>query len=193
MIKTLNRVVRLVAILNAAYFGVEFGVALHIGSVSLFADSTDFLEDASINFLILFALSWNARARARVGMVLAGLLLVPGLATLVMAWHKFILPVPPAAGPLTATAFGALAVNLCCALLLVRFRHHSGSLSRAAFLSARNDVLANIAIMFAGGMTALYPSGWPDLIVGLGIAALNADAARVVFNAARQEHAEARP
>ena len=31
-------------------------------------------------------------------------------------------------------------------------------------------------------------SGWPDLIVGLGIAAMNADATREVWNAAREEH-----
>ena len=63
--------VRLVALLNLAFFGVEFAVALHIGSVSLFADSVDFLEDASVNFLILFALAWSIRTRARVGMMLA--------------------------------------------------------------------------------------------------------------------------
>lgn len=72
--------VRLVALLNLAFFGVEFAVALHIGSVSLFADSVDFLEDASLNFLILFALAWSIRTRARVGMMLALILLVPGLA-----------------------------------------------------------------------------------------------------------------
>jgi hypothetical protein len=42
--------------LNLAYFGVEFGVAVAIGSVSLFADSIDFLEDASVNFLIAVSL-----------------------------------------------------------------------------------------------------------------------------------------
>ena len=52
----LRSVIRLVAILNLAYFGIEFAVALAIGSVSLFADSIDFLEDASVNFLILVAL-----------------------------------------------------------------------------------------------------------------------------------------
>jgi Co/Zn/Cd efflux system component len=72
--------VRLVALPNLAFFGVEFAVALHIGSVSLFADSVDFLEDASLNFLILFALAWSIRTRARVGMMLALILLVPGLA-----------------------------------------------------------------------------------------------------------------
>ena len=49
----LRRVAWLVALLNVAYFGVEFAVALAIGSVSLFADSIDFLEDASVNCLIL--------------------------------------------------------------------------------------------------------------------------------------------
>lgn len=53
----LRHIVLTVAILNLAYFGVEFAVALTIGSVSLFADSVDFLEDASVNLLILVALS----------------------------------------------------------------------------------------------------------------------------------------
>jgi Co/Zn/Cd efflux system component len=44
----LSQIVRLVALLNLSYFGVEFAVALVIGSVSLCADSIDFLEDASI-------------------------------------------------------------------------------------------------------------------------------------------------
>lgn len=39
----------MVAILNLAYFGIEFAVAVWIGSASLFADSIDFLEDASDN------------------------------------------------------------------------------------------------------------------------------------------------
>ena len=41
----LRRAVLIVALLNLAYFGIEFAVALAIGSVSLFADSIDFLED----------------------------------------------------------------------------------------------------------------------------------------------------
>lgn len=45
----LRRVVLVVAVANLAYFGVEFSVAISIGSVSLFADSIDFLEDASVN------------------------------------------------------------------------------------------------------------------------------------------------
>ncbi|UGB38097.1 cation transporter [Frateuria soli] len=187
----LHHAVRLVALLNLAYFGVEFAVALAIGSVSLFADSIDFLEDASVNLLIFLALGWSPAARARVGMALAVILLVPALALLWALWRKLQLPLPPAPLPLSVTGLGALVVNLACALVLARFRHHAGSLTRAAFLSARNDAFANVAIVLAGGATAWTGSAWPDVIVGMGIAAMNADAAREVWEAARDEHRQA--
>src|SRR6266516_2494044 len=113
----LRKIVLLVATLNLAYFGVEFAVAVAIGSVSLFADSIDFLEDTSVNFLIAVALGWSARSRARLGMAVAGILLVPVASTL---W-----------------------------------------------------------------------TAWPDLIVGLGIFAINAGAGREVWTVARAEHREA--
>jgi Co/Zn/Cd efflux system component len=186
--KRLKKIVIFVAFLNLAYFGVEFAVASSIGSVSLFADSVDFLEDASVNFLIAMAVGWGAISRARVGMALAGILFIPGLATFWTAWEKFMSPLPPAPLPLTLVGAGALAINLSCAFMLVRFREHRDSLTRAAFLSARNDALANIAIIVAGLVTAYTLSGWPDLIVGLGIAAMNVGAAREVWSAAREEH-----
>ncbi len=187
-----RQTVALVAILNLAYFGVEFSVALKIQSVSLFADSIDFLEDAAVNFLILVALGWSAHKRSIVGMLLALILLVPGIATLWMAWGKINSLIPPNPVPLTLTALGALAVNLSCAFFLARFRKQPGSLTRAAYLSARNDAVANVAIIAAGIATAATVSVWPDVIVGLGIFAINLDAAREVFLAARTEHADAR-
>ena len=183
----LRNAVRVVALLNLAYFGVEFSVALLIGSVALFADSIDFLEDASINALILLALAWSAPRRAVVSKVLAGIILIPGLATVWMAWQKFAVPMPPAPLPLSLTGAGALLVNFVCALILVRVRHRGGSLGLAAFLSARNDVLANVAIIVAGLVTGYTLSVWPDLLVGLGIAILNAGAAVEVYTAAGKE------
>jgi Co/Zn/Cd efflux system component len=191
MKSSLRQTVIIVALLNLGYFGVEFGVALVIGSVSLFADSVDFLEDTSINLLIALALGWSATSRARLGMALAGILLVPSLSTAWTAWQKFLLPVPPAAIPLTLVGLGSLVVNLSCAFMLARFRTHSGSLTRAAFFSARNDAIANVAIIVAGFITAATSSAWPDLIVGLGILTINADAARKVWHTARDEHATA--
>lgn len=186
-----RRVILFVALANLAYFSVEFAVALRIGSVSLFADSVDFLEDASVNFLILLALGWSVKARSRLGMVLAGMLLWPALATLWMAWQKFTVLTPPEPLALSLTGGGALLVNFVCALMLVRYRHHGGSLTKAAFYSARNDAFANIGIIAAGFLTLALHSAWPDILVGLAIAAVNIGAAKEVWEAARKEHLEA--
>ena len=188
----LRRVVLTVALLNLVYGVFECAVALRIGSVSLLADSVDFFEDTSVNLLIFLALAWSAKARARLGMLLAGILLVPAVAALWTAVEKFLSPMPPDAVSLSLTGLGALAVNLTCAILLAKVRRHSGSLTRAAFLSARNDAYANLAIIGAGLVTAgLWPSIWPDLLVGIGVALLNAGAAHEVWEAAREEHKSA--
>ncbi len=190
----LRRTVATVAGLNLLAFGGEIAVALAIGSVALMADSLDFLEDASINALILLGLGWGALARARLGRLLALVIVLPGLGALWTAWEKLQDPVAPPPLALGLTAGAALLVNLLCAVLIARHRHVGGSLTRAAFLSARNDVLANAAIIAAGLVTAaLWRSAWPDLLVGLAILALNATAAREVWEAAGEEAQEPQP
>ena len=185
---SLRRAVLLVAIANLAYFFIEGFVALHIGSVSLLADSADFFEDAAVNILIFFAVVWTAQSRARVGKVLALILLLPAAAFLWTATQKLMLPVAPEAFALTMTGMGALVVNLSCASILATYRNTSGSLTKAAFLSSRNDAIANVGIVAAGLVTAfVWQSAWPDLIVGCAIAWLNIDAAKEIWEAARSE------
>ena len=187
-----RQAVALVAILNLAYFGIEFTVALTIQSVSLFADSIDFLEDTAINFLIFIALGWSAYKRSIVGMVLAVVLLTPGIATLWTAWGKFVSPIPPDPISLSLTGLGALVVNISCAFILARYSKEQSSLTKAAYLSARNDAIANISILAPGGATAVRTCVYPDLVVGLGIFLINLDAARQVFRAARSEQVKAK-
>lgn len=177
----------IVGLLNLGYFGIEFTTALLIGSVSLFADSVDFLEDASINFLIVVAVAWSARSRSVVGRILALVILVPAVVTFVTAIVKIFDPVAPAFAPMSLAALGALVVNLACAFILMRHRHHEGSLSRAAWLSARNDALANLGIIAAAFVAIPLQSGWPDIIVGIAIGLLNLDAARTVWRVASDE------
>lgn len=187
MNRAIGRTVLVVAALNLSYFGVEFIAALRIGSVSLLADSVDFLEDTAINILIFLALGWSARRRANVGMGLAALMMMPAAALLWTLFQKLSGAVPPDPFTLTLVGAGAFAINFTCASLLVRHRNQQSRLIRAAFLSARNDVLANIAIIAAGLLTYASQSIWPDIIVGLGIAALNLDAAHEVWEAARND------
>ena len=184
---TLRKTVSIVAILNLAYFFVEFSVANKILSVSLFADSIDFLEDTAVNILILLAFGWSIKARANLGYLFSTLLLIPGIAVLWSAWQKFLNPSTPESFTLGLTGFGALIINLTCAIMLAKFRKESESLVKAAYFSARNDALANVAIIVASVVSIFWTSGWPDLIVGLGILLLNLDSAKEVLEAARKE------
>ena len=108
--------------------------------------------------------------------------------TLWVAVAKLMDPVAPAAPVFAVTALGALAVNLLAAVVLARHRRTGGSLAVAAWLSARNDALANLAMIGAALVTGyLWRSARPDLIVGLGIFYLNLDAARAEREPARPQ------
>ena len=178
---SIRNVVRIVAIANLSYFLLEFIFALRIGSVSLFADSIDFLEDASVNILIFVALGWSHIARKRLSKFFALLLLVPAISVVISIIHKLNNPTPPSGAGITAIASGALAVNYTCAFLLAKFRENQQSLVTAAYLSARNDAVANLAVITAGVITLFWLSPVPDLVVGITIGMLNADAALKVW------------
>jgi Co/Zn/Cd efflux system component len=180
-VSSIRNVVRIVAIANLSYFALEFIFAIRIGSVSLFADSIDFLEDASVNILIFVALGWSLAARRRLSRFFALLLLVPAISVIITTIYKINNPTVPSGPAITTVAVGALIVNFTCAFLLAKFRENQQSLVMAAYLSARNDALANLAIITAGIVTAFWLSPVPDLVVGITIGMLNADAALKVW------------
>ncbi len=182
-----RRAILAVAILNAAYFLVESAVAFQIGSVSLAADSLDFLEDAAISLLIVLGLGMRVTRQGWLGRGLALLFVVPASILAWTLWTTVTAGTTPAPLPLSLAALGALAVNLASAVLLVRHRRHRGSLVQAAWLSARNDALANVAILLAAVVTAVWFSPFPDLVVGIGILIMNADAALKVWRATGPE------
>lgn len=192
VVRALKRTVLTVALLNLGYMAVELTVALAVGSVSLVADAVDFFEDFAVNLLIFLALGWSLRRRAGLGKILALIILLPALAAGWMAVVKVGDPEPPDPLALVVTAGGAAVVNLVCTVLLSRFRHDGGSLTTAAFLAARNDVIVNVAIILMGLVTAWTLSGWPDLVLGVVIVALNASAAKEIWETATEEQLAAR-
>jgi Co/Zn/Cd efflux system component len=188
----LRKTVLTVATLNLFYFVVEFYFGRLYGSVALIGDSIDFLEDASINILIALAIGWSLRKRQVVTYFLAILLLVPGVAFLWNAFHQILSPEIPVGEGMSVVGFGALIINVFCAYLIARHRTEEGGLVMAAFYSARNDAIANLLIIGAGFITVLTPSIWPDLIIGIAIFVMNADAAKEVIEASRKEGKEHR-
>lgn len=184
----IRRSVLIVALLNLAYFFVEFIAAIVIGSASLFADSADFLEDTAINLLVFFAVAWPASRRRTAGGVLAALILIPAVAAIVTVVAKVLNPVPPSGEGMSLIAFGALLVNVVCAIILAQLRNEESSLTKGAWLAARNDAIANVLIILAGLATLVWPSAWFDIVVGTLIAVINLSAAKEVWEASREDH-----
>jgi len=180
-----------VALLNLGFFAIEFVVALSIRSVSLLADSIDFFEDGAVNLLIFFATAFSLLVRSRVGMALAVVTFIPAIATVWIAIAKMFDPERPNPLAMGLTAGAALTINLIAAAILARHRHLEASIARAAWLSSRNDAIANFAIIVVALLSVWIVTGWFDIVVGLGIAALNVSAARTVWRAARAERLDA--
>jgi len=173
--------------LNFFYFLVEFYSASQIGSASLFADSIDFLEDTAINTIILFSLNWSFKNRLKLSMFLAFLILIPGLTALWKIGQQFLDKSYPNSFDLSLIGFGALIVNLLCIKILFKFQNNQESLYRAAFLSAKTDILSNFAIIAAGIYLYFSPSIWPDILVALFIIIINFDASYKVYKVARNQ------
>lgn len=188
----LRKTVLVVATLNLIYFVIEFHYGRLYDSVALIGDSIDFLEDASINILIALAIGWSLRRRQLTSYFLAALLLVPGIAFIWSAISQFINPEIPEGQGMSIIGFGALVINVSCALLIAKHRREEGGLVSAAYFSARNDAIANVLIIGAGLFTLKYPSIWPDLLIGIAIFFMNADAAKEVIETSRNEAKEHR-
>lgn len=182
-----HRAILIVALLNFSYFFVEFFVALNITSVSLFADSIDFLEDAFTNFLILWGLYLSLENRIKLGYVLIALIIIPSLFTLIFAINQFLNPVLTDGFSLSSYALGALVINIFCAFLMAQFKKADNSLLLTAFYSARNDALANITMIIAGVITIYTTSHYPDLVVGILIFLLNLDASKAIYEQIKKE------
>ena len=176
---------RLVAILNLAYFFIEFSFALKFGSVSLLADSIDFLEDASINILIFIGLSWTLSARIKLARILALFLLIPVFSVLFSVIRELNNPSIPSGTGISLVATGALVINFACSFILAKFRKDGRNLVIAAYLSARNDAITNVSIIIVGILTIFWPSSVFDIAVGVGIGVLNSNSAIKVWRSAR--------
>lgn len=179
-------VLKAVLAINAVMFFVEAGAGLWADSMALLADSLDMLGDTLVYGFSLYVLSkggrWQAVSAMFKGLIMAGF----GLLVLAEAVYKLIYPVTPVAEAIGIVGLLALAANSVCLWLL--WRHRTDDINmHSVWLCSRNDIIANTSVLLAAAGVWLSASGWPDIVVGLGIAALFLRSAfHVIFRAAGQ-------
>lgn len=184
-----RRLLWVVLSLNAIMFVVEFTAGLLANSSALLADSLDMLADALVYSLSLYAVGKGALQKARSAFLNGGLQMILGIGVLIEVLRRAWLGVSPSAEVMGLIGFLALAVNLACLLLLLKFR--SGDVNmRASWICSRNDVLANVGVLLAAGLVAWLGSAWPDLIIGALIAAVVIYSAGKILLEAKQSLAD---
>ena len=181
-----SRVLYVALAINAVMFLVEFVSGWLARSTALLGDSLDMFGDAWVYALTLYALHRSERMRAGAALVKGALMLVFGLVVIGEAVRKSVLGVLPDAEWMGAVGMIALAANTVCFLLL--YRHRGDDLNmRSTWLCSRNDLIANTSVIGAAVLVGATGSLWPDVALGVAIAALFLHSAWQVLTDAREQ------
>ena len=162
---------KIVLAINAAMFVVELTAGLIGHSVSLVADSLDMLGDALVYGFSLYVVARDARMKAKAALFKGLIMLGFGLFVLGQTVYRIAVPQLPMFEAIGAIGLLALAANGMCFYLLWRHRENDINMS-SVWLCSRNDIIANVTVLFAAAGVWLTQSGWPDIAVGLALAAL---------------------
>jgi Co/Zn/Cd efflux system component len=157
--------------------------ALYGNSTALLADSLDNLGDALTYGLSLYAVSRGATVKAKVALFKGGLIFLAACAVVAQIVYKLFVPSAPLFEVMGVFSLLGLAANSLCLHLLWRHRHEDVNMS-SVWECSRNDIASNLSVFVAAGAVWLSGSGWPDILVALGLVwLLMRSAIRVISSA----------
>src|SRR5699024_9168017 len=110
---------------------------------------------------------WKATSAGVKGAVMMSF----GVLVLAEAVHKALWGSTPEYALMIAIGLLALGANVACLILLTRHREDDVNMS-SAWICSRNDLVANTGVVLAGVVVLATGSFWPDVIVGVVIAAV---------------------
>lgn len=181
-----RRVFRTVLGINLGMFVLESVAGMLAYSTALLADSVDMLGDAIVYGFSLYVIGRGAPWQARAALLKGGIMAAFGVGILAQVAFKIHLGLVPTADVMGVVGMMALVANLFCLMLLWQRRGDDINM-RSAWLCSRNDVIANVGVLVAALAVRLTGSPWPDIAIGLLIAALfGRSAVAVICEASRE-------
>jgi Co/Zn/Cd efflux system component len=177
---------KIVLLVNATMFLAEFVAGLAAGSVALVSDSLDMLGDALVYGFSLYAVTESLRTKAMAARIKGLIMAAFALAAFGQVAYRLLVPQVPAFEAMGAVGLLALLANGVCFALLWGHRADDINMS-SVWLCSRNDLIANVAVIAAAGGVLLTRSAWPDMVVGIAIAALFARSAITVLAQSQRE------
>lgn len=169
--------------INGVMFLVIVVAAFYGNSTALLADSLDNLGDALTYGLSLFAVSRGATVKAKVALFKGGLIFLAACIVAAQIAYRIVVPSVPVFEIMGVFSILGLGANSLCLYLLWRHRHEDVNMS-SVWECSRNDIAANLSVFVAAGAIWLTGSGWPDIVVALGLVwLLMRSAIRVISSA----------
>ena len=187
-----RRTLLIVLILNALLFlGLGIG-GIMADSSALLANAVDNASD-SVVYLISFVAIGRAASWKRGAARLSGiLLLVFAAGVLIDVGRRWWFGTEPVGWTMMGLALVAAIVNLICLVLLRR--DQSGDVNmEAAKTFSMNDFASNGGILVAGGLVMWLDQAWPDLVVGMLVAAIAVKGGIEILRSASDEGKDGSP
>lgn len=164
-------VLQWVLVINAMMFVIELTGGLIGHSSALTSDSLDMFGDALVYAFSLYALDRGQQWRAAAGLLKGGIMAALGTGAMAGVIYRLAFSISPSSETMGAIGVLALAANFCCLVLLYRHRRDDINM-RSTWICSRNDIIANLSVLFAALFVYWTGRSYPDALVGLGIAAL---------------------
>ena len=187
-----KRALIIVILINAVMFVVETYAGIRAGSQALLADALDFGSDTATYTLSLLVIGAPLATRAKAALFKGGTLAVIAIIILGSTLWQFLGTDIPEPSTMSLVGALALAANLICLLILVKWRDGDSNI-RSVWLCSRNDSIGNVAVIIAGLLVAYFSSAWPDLIVAVLLATLFLRSAWAIISQAREELRTGKP
>lgn len=166
-----RRALSAVIVINVVGFVVVAVGSWFADSAALAANTLDFAADAATYFLSLWVIGKSVRVRSGAALIKSGSLALMATGILGVAIWRAVTGASPEGGAISGLGLFGAAANLLAALLLVRFRDGDANV-RSVWLCTRNDLIQCLAVAATGLAVTVTGSRWPDLIVGVLLAAV---------------------
>jgi Co/Zn/Cd efflux system component len=166
-----RKTLRILLLINLAMFLVESLTGIIAQSTALIADSLDMLADAIVYGISLYAVGREYFQKVCAAYLSGVFQITLAFLVLLDVVRKFWLGSLPESWLMGKIGLIALMANIYCLWLISKHREEEVHM-RASWIFSQNDVIANISVIIAGILVAVFNSSIPDLVVGFGIAGL---------------------
>ncbi|MDH5660387.1 MAG: cation transporter [Gammaproteobacteria bacterium] len=178
-----RRTLHIVLGINVVMFIVIVIAAIVGKSTALMADGLDNFGDALTYALSLYAVSRGATVKAKVALFKGFLILLAAIIVAIQIVYKLFVPSIPIFEIMGIFSLLGLTANSLCLLLLWRHRDEDINMN-SVWECSRNDIATNLSVFVAAGAVWFTGSGWPDIVVALGLVwLLMSSAIRVISSA----------